>query len=91
MMQAGAAYNLLNTWQHIAVTREGNTWRLYVDGLKVSESVQTSNIDMDNSQADLKLLLGRNFKGYIDDLRITKGVARYTGASFTPNTSVTLN
>lgn len=91
MMQSGTAYNLLNAWQHIAVTREGNTWRFYVDGLKVSESVQGMNVDMDNSQADLKLSLGRNFKGYIDDLRITKGVARYTGTSFSPNTSATLN
>ena len=91
MTSAGAAYNVLNTWQHIAVTRDGNTWRLYVDGLKVSESIQTNNIDMDNGQSDLRMYLGRNFKGYIDDLRITKGVARYTGNSFVPNTTVTLN
>ena len=75
-----------NQWQHIAVTRSGTTCRAFVDGVQVGG--RTSSADLTGSN----LVVGGYydtdflFDGYIDDLRITKGVARYT-ANFTPPTA----
>lgn len=74
----------INAWHHIAATREGTTYRLFVDGVKVGESTWAGTIADDASN----ILIGRqvstsDFSGYMDDIRITKGVARYT-ADFTP-------
>ena len=88
---------VVGTWYHVAVTRSGNTWRLYVDGdLKAST---TNSLVM--STGTLPLYVGwypyfpgssstQAFHGYIDDLRITKGVARYI-ANFTPPTQQLLD
>lgn len=79
----------LNQWAHVAVTRVGSVYRLFLDGVKVSESVLATTPREDSLSA---LWIGghgstpdRTINGYIDDLRITKGVARYT-ANFTPPT-----
>ena len=79
-----------NQWQHVALSRAGTAWKFFVDGAQVGTWTNGSNLG--TSQP---LLIGtardnpgsdRNFPGYIDDLRITKGVARYT-ANFTPPTA----
>tara|TARA_Y100000004_G_scaffold60084_1_gene67056 strand:- start:2083 stop:2943 length:861 start_codon:yes stop_codon:yes gene_type:complete len=78
----------VDTWTHIAIVRSGTTGTLYVNGTAVTGTTTLSNIG--NYAAPL--LIGSNtgsgeyYKGYIDDLRITKGVARYT-SNFTPPTS----
>lgn len=78
-------------WYHVAGTRSGTTTRVFVDG--TLEATGTSDSNSYNFSKD-NLLIGRNgwdglgsqgFYGYIDDVRITKGVARYT-ATFTPPT-----
>jgi hypothetical protein len=79
----------LNTWQHTAVVRNGNTVTLYVNGTSVASGSFTQTIT--NSSQQLIIGAGQNdgtfpFNGYIDDFRITKGLARYT-ANFTPPTA----
>ena len=77
----------LNTWYHVAYTRSGSTNRLFVDGQSLT---LTTNTFVPAQLASNTLRIGAERKyggydlnGYIDDLRITKGVARYT-ANFTP-------
>ncbi len=78
-----------NTWYHLAVVRNGTTISLYVNG--VSEgSVSISALTSLNGVGSLFYVgsTGDNLSagainGNIDDLRITKGVARYT-VNFTP-------
>jgi hypothetical protein len=76
----------VNTWHHVAFTRSGTSHNVWVDGVgsptgTFSDSGEsgTSYIGYRGS-GTVELLDGR-----IDDLRITKGVARYT-ATFTPPT-----
>jgi hypothetical protein len=86
---AGYGTLALNQWHHLALVRNGTTVTLYRNGLFVASTTSVS-FNMTNTTA---ILVGGSqpayaasdgsFGGYIDDFRITKGVARYT-ANFTP-------
>jgi hypothetical protein len=81
-----------------AVTREGTTLRLYVNGvLKDSDSGSvnpisfsggsgTGNISVGGPYQTYSPLPNSWFSGKYDNIRITKGLARYTGATYTPST-----
>ena len=80
-----------NTWYHVAVTRSGSTWRLFLNGTQEDSVTQSSYITDSGSTT----LLGNygpsatasdGLNGYIEDFRITRGVARYT-SNFTAPTS----
>ena len=85
-MTANGAFTI-NTWTHLAITRNGNTFRMFVNGSQVATVSSASSMDPAGAQS---LMIGNLFisptnyylTGYIDELRITKGVARYT-ANFT--------
>ena len=68
-------------WYHLAFVRNGNTWTIYRDGTSVAFGTNTSTLDVASGY-----YTGPRINGYIDDLRITKGYARYT-ANFTPPTA----
>jgi hypothetical protein len=80
-----------SVWTHLAVTRTGSTWRLFKDGVLVASA--TSSHSVYDIADDLAIGCGAYggdagaryyFNGYIKDLRITKGVARYTSNFFSP-------
>lgn len=81
-----------SSFQHVAVTRAGNTFRLFINGTLESSTTATNAIDAGTgTPLYLGNANGSNYMtGYIDDLRITKGVARYT-ANFTPPTMAAPN
>jgi len=80
-------------WVHMALTRSGTTWNYYVDGTRTYTGTLGSDTLSHNSGY---ILLGKswvnvsNAEGYYDDFRITQGLARYTGASFTVPTTAHL-
>jgi hypothetical protein len=80
----------LNTgvWYHIAVVRSGSTITLYIDGVSNGTSTTTASYSSANSffRVGDERTLSYPLDGYVDDLRITKGFARYT-AAFTPPTA----
>ena len=77
-----------STWHHVAVSRSGNNTRLFVDGTQ--QAIYTSAYTIPSTATVATIGTGvvgsYPFNGYIDDLRITKGAARYT-AAFTPSTN----
>jgi hypothetical protein len=77
-----------NTWHHCAIVRNGSTITLYVDGVSRGSGTDTTSFEGNGGQIYIGYnnLGGNDFTGYIDDLRITKGVARYT-TNFTPPTA----
>lgn len=83
----------LNTYYHVAADYDGTAYRTYVDGVMKGKSV--TSLTLFNSSANLAIgaveyNLGANtdFVGYMDEVRITKGVARYASDSgFTPPTA----
>ena len=83
----------ISTWHHIALVRNSGTTKLYLDGTATGSAYTDSNSYLVGSAIAIgssSYTLGSSyFNGYIDDLRITKGVARYT-ANFTPPASAFL-
>lgn len=76
-------------WYHCAVVRDGATTRMFIDGVALTvsgnisgtihNSTDTLRIGAINTSAGFRAYVD----GWIDDLRLTAGVARYT-AGFTP-------
>lgn len=82
----------INTWHHIAVTRASGVIRLFTNGVVNAE---TFSYATDITPAAANVRIGNNvdgnfLNGYLDDIRITKGVARYTD-NFTPPTEAFAN
>lgn len=77
------------TWNHVAVDRDGTgKYRIYVNGKMAASSTSTVQNLRDDSRP---LTIGNDsnsgldFTGYIDELRVTKGTARYASdAGFMP-------
>ena len=80
-----------NAWSHIAVTRSGSTYRMFVNGVQVTTSGTISqNV---NTYGNPITVGGLNYAGvlqytagFISNVRVTSGAALYT-AGFTPSTS----
>ena len=83
----------LNTWTHLAVSHKGQTTMIFVNGVLVQSgntSPYTNNTTDPLYIGAVNTIAGDGsshlFKGYIDELRITAGIARYT-ANFNPPTT----
>jgi len=88
----GGGTAVINQWQHVAVTRQGTSFRAFLDGQLLQTATNTATVPaltgnlFIGTYPDFAGSPAGYFNGYIDDLRITKGVARYT-ANFTPPTA----
>jgi len=78
-----------DSWVHIAVVRSGtgaNLTKIYINGVNDGTgTVSTDFSQTNNLYVGADRVAGSPMKGYIQDLRITRGLARYT-ANFTPPT-----
>jgi len=79
----------IDTWYHIAAVRYGNTVTIYIDGT-ARGTVDVTGCTVNNS-ANLITIAAYSapadfFSGWIDEVRISKGIARWT-ANFTPPTA----
>jgi len=73
-----------NVWTHYAVTRQGNTFRTFQNGIQISTF--TSAATLPDGAGSLQIgsyAAAYYYPGYLDELRLTKGVARYTGSFVT--------
>jgi len=75
------------TWYHVAVCRSGTSTKMFLDGTQIGSTyTDSTNYSGGNLWLGSYYSGGFDLNGYIDDLRITKGYARYT-ATFTPPTA----
>lgn len=80
----------INTWHHVALVRNSTSFKLYIDGNLYSST--TASVTLTDVAAILTV--GRSnygattyyFDGWLDEFRISKGIARWT-ANFTPPTT----
>ena len=81
-----------NTWHHVALVRESNgSIYSYLDGTKTTTALSTSTASIYTNGTDDAHIGGNTtnyqWMGQIDEVRITKGVARYTADFDKPTTS----
>ena len=88
----GTATLATGTWYHVAVSRASGSTKMFLNGTQVGSTYADTNAYL-NSGTTRPFIGGSSYSagtltvnGYIDDLRITKGIARYT-ANFTPPTA----
>jgi len=81
-----------NTWTHFALTRSGTNLRLFINGTQVATTVTNStNVTCAPNYPTIGgNSSGWDYKGYMDDFRVTKGIARYT-SNFTAPTAAFSN
>jgi len=78
-----------NQWVHIASTRDSSgVCRFFIDGVLKSTVTDTGNLTATHGfRVGNDFNLNRPpFSGYLDEIRVTKGVARYT-STFSPPTT----
>jgi hypothetical protein len=80
----------LNAWSHVALVRSGDVFTAYLNGTSAVSYTISAGASLFNAPNVITIgassTANSPFNGYIDDLRITKGIARYT-ANFTPPTA----
>jgi len=73
-----------NVWSHIAFVRASGTLAIYINGVQSGTAAYTGSM---TCPGRITIAAGfdnaANYSGFIDDLRVTKGVARYF-TNFTP-------
>jgi hypothetical protein len=84
-----------NTWYHIAVSGTPGSYKLFVNGIQEGSTYTGATALSSTAALYLGVLVVSGtgyvyFNGYIDELRITNGYARYTG-NFTPSTTAFSN
>ena len=73
-------------WSHIAVSRTSGVTRLFVNGTLQGTTYTDANVYAEKPVAiGASFSASNRFTGYIDEVRISRGVGRYT-ATFTPTT-----
>ena len=79
----------VGAWEHHALVRSGSDWSYYVDGSRTYNSSLGSSTLYSQSTPSY-IMLGKAWttyasaEAYYDDFRVTQGLARYSGTSFTP-------
>jgi len=87
----GAFSVAINTWYHIAIVRDTVNLKVYVNGVQIGSTYNISTDPLYNSSRVLSIgarygsSVVQFLNGYLDEIRISKGIARWT-ANFTPPT-----
>jgi hypothetical protein len=83
----------IDTWYHLAITRSNNSLRFFINGVQTGTTFDITGWSYTNFGESFSLYIGRYyggdenryFNGWIDELRISKGIAIWT-SNFTPPT-----
>jgi hypothetical protein len=80
-----------NVWTHIAISKSGNSTKLFVNGTQSGSTYTDNNTYLATAQLQIGARYDgvASFLGYIDDVRVTKGIARYTSNFAVPTTAFT--
>ena len=81
-----------NAWNHIAVVKVGTNIKVYINGTNVSGNGYTVAASLMTTytvnQIGVYNASSYNLNGYLDDLRVTLGIARYTQNFIPPSVAL---
>lgn len=80
-----AVSKISGVYQHVALTKESNTWRIFINGTQEASLAKINNVVESKLSLMIAGLGGLPSRGYIDELRVRWGSALWTSA-FTPET-----
>jgi len=82
----------LNEWSHVAAVRNGRYLKRYINGVDAGNDLDLNGVTVGNVTAQGPNIgnagseySNRDFQGYIDEVRISKGIARWTDDFVPPN------
>ncbi|NBO98572.1 MAG: LamG domain-containing protein [Proteobacteria bacterium] len=83
----------LKQWSHVALSRNGNKTRIFLNGKQTGGTFTDNNIYQSPVN---RPMIGRAFDGgpyygFIEDLRVTKGTAKYTGSYTVPTSTLNID
>ena len=82
-----------NAWSHIALTREGNDFKLWINGTQAGSTLTYAGAMTSATTTDFTIGGNAGYNlyvtGYIDDVKVSKGVARYTAPFSAPTAQLT--
>ena len=82
--------SLLNSWHHIAVTRQSGSIYMWVDGTQAGSTYSANVLDMGTGGMNLRIMgdhgASANGSGNLSNIRVVTGTALYT-TTFTPPTA----
>ena len=80
---------IAGVWHHYAVVRNGNTVKMYRDGVETLSKAHTGSIGSTSTTSFGNTASGNAYPdtGSISNFRVVKGTALYTSAGFTPPSS----
>jgi hypothetical protein len=74
-------------WTHIALTRQNGYLKIWINGVLDGTSSVSDTKDIVNFQGfSTEFYFGQGFNGRMEEIRFSKGIARYT-SNFTPRTT----
>lgn len=82
---------ITNQWNHIAIVRQGTSYSVYANGVRGATATRNlapyapiyPTVFCDRAHNSInKFGVAQGFDGHLDNVRVTKGVARYTGTSY---------
>lgn len=75
------------TWYHMAFVRNGDNWKVYQNGVETNTGTSSATINNNGATVFIGSLDIRFPNMYIDEFRVSKGIARWTSSPFTPPAS----
>ena len=79
-----------DTDYHVALVRYGNALKMFVAGSQLGGDEDCTGLTMPDSEGTLRIgdrhIAGLDLNGWIDEMRVSKGIARWT-TEFTPPTA----
>jgi len=81
-----------DTWYHVAITRSGSNWTMWVNGSSEDTTTSSATIDVDTRKLYIGMAPSTSssaFNGWIDEFRMST-TARYS-STFTPQTAPHVN